>query len=292
VSQYRDPLAGLISQVATKRAALEDRVRRLSPAAASMLPERLTRVFAELITTATAPAEDLVTLSSAEAALDALLDAYDEALALAPGLCACPDDVADFDEPAQPRPWLIEERALLAFRRSAEARLAAITRGASTLVRWGDRGYLARMNIGGVPLVYTGEYSTRDGTVDFADSKLRTSVPRALPYLELRREHAFHTMGRILGLANEEEVGDAIFDQTFWVHGSHATATLLVSAVRRALVMMVRENPVLRVADGLAELSWGGWGSTLTRDETGILPDAAIAVVVELRRALEPREPG
>lgn len=286
MSQYRDPLAGLVSQVATKRAALADAERRLSPAARAMLPSRLASVLDELGPRARAPAEDLATLSAADATLDALLAAYEEALSLAPELCACPDEVPDPPPPTSPQPFLLEEPWNVRQRKRLEERVAAIDPGAS-IRRWGDLPYLARLRAAGAPMVLLVDF-TYGGQSDWFWSQLATSLPAALPPLRLEPEGLARKAAHALGLAQEIETGELSFDHAFWLTGSAATASLLVPSVRHALVVLAGAavKPSLLIEHGRAVLRWNG---VLRADgRYDVLPAAALDVLAGLRQALEP----
>src|SRR5688572_7248172 len=66
-------------------------------------------------------------LTALDGAADALLMAYDEAIALVPRLRECPLDVIDPPKPAQPPPWLIEENRQRSFRMRFEQRVHEIS---------------------------------------------------------------------------------------------------------------------------------------------------------------------
>ncbi len=73
---YRDPLAGLRSQVAVKRAVLADREREVTPVLRALLPEAARASIARL----------------RAAALDGMLAAYDAAIEQSTRLRWCADD--------------------------------------------------------------------------------------------------------------------------------------------------------------------------------------------------------
>jgi hypothetical protein len=280
VSQYRDPLAGLRSQVATKRAALEDRARAISPIVGAMLPPAIRNAMADLGPRAATGAEDMKGLSEQDAALDALLAVYDEAIAIAPTLVGLPDTVPDPQRPKLPPPWLFEEPFFVRFKKALTKRVESVADGEAWLVRWGDFGYLSRIRVEGTPLVFLAHGDDQLGTFR---STLRTSVPARVPHLEVRRTSAYHSIGRAMHLTNEISLGDEIFDKTFWISGHEATATLLVPAVRRALLALSGHGASLFVGDGIAELAWGGgWNDPAEV----VLPDTAVSVVRAVRAAI------
>jgi len=92
---YRDSLAGLAFQVATKRAAVASREQELSPVLRALLPSRLREALATLGPRTLEQGETMESLSDADAALDAMLALYDEGVQLAPKLRETSDDVAD-----------------------------------------------------------------------------------------------------------------------------------------------------------------------------------------------------
>lgn len=282
MSQYRDPLAGLISQVATKRAAAADMSTRVSAVVRAMLPDRIASALETLTMRAAKTATDLATLTDVDAALDALLVAYGEALALAPALIACSSEPPAPPQPGNDPPWLIEERAIRAYRGNLDARLQVIAPGAY-LKRWGDFAYTSRFSAEGIALTLVTRHWVGD-TNEGYESALLASLPRALPDLDVRREHAWDRAAHALGLAEEVELHDDVFDRAFWVKGDAATATLLVPAVRRALLAMVHLAPALHARDACLDLRWrGDIGLESTHE---LLPDAAIDTVVRFRRAL------
>jgi hypothetical protein len=293
---YRDPLAGLRSQVATKSATVADRQGQLPPIVRALLPERLR---ASLAQPAPAPAdvgaEDLASLTEADAVLDRLLAAFDEALALAPKLRECPDTVPDPPHAGLPPPWLLEERAHVVARKALQLAVETMDESAY-LVRWGDFSYLTRSRVHDRPVVHLAwfnpHYASPDPIRDDVQlggwlrfgALVRTSVPAAIGPLEVRPERVHHVVGRALHLASEIELGDAEFDEAFWVKGDAATATLLVAAVRRRLLFLRDRSPVLSIGGGLVELRWFGG---LSAGSNELLPPAALDVVLGIRAALE-----
>ncbi len=292
MSQYRDPLAGLRSQVATKRAALFDREREVPPLVRALLPPALRRTIAELRPRADDGGDDLAALTAQEAALDGLLSAYEEAAALAPKLRTPPDEVPDPPRPEIPAPWLIEEAPLVRVNAALTARIHALSDGDSWLARWGDFAYISRLRLHGAPLVLHVALSVPQNggpfrEVDSFTSTLATSVPAGVPHLEVRRERVYHAAARALHMAKELTLGDEVFDSMFWLTGAEETATLLAAPVRRALLGLATYGPSLVVGGGLVQLGWSG---TWRNDAREILPDAAIAVVAGVRAALAGRE--
>jgi hypothetical protein len=279
VSQYRDPLAGLRSQVATKRASLADRERAISPLVRAMLPTELTRTMTDLGARADAPGDDLAALSDRDVALDALLAAYDEAVALAPKLTELPNEVRDPPRPELPPPWLFEEPDVVHFKRALTEHLQTIADDEAWLVRWGDYGYLSRIRVKGAPVIVLVQ-AKLSGM--FASS-IRTSIPAGVPRLEVRRESAYDAIGRAMRLRKEIALGDEVFDEVFWISGDEATATLLVPAARRALLALSAHAPSLFVGAGLVETAFTG---PSRHEINAVLPDAAVSAVLAIRNAV------
>jgi hypothetical protein len=284
VSHYRDPLAGLESQVAVKRGALETREREVSPLFFSLLPASLQDRIRELRPRAIADGESLDALSDADAALDAILAAYDEAVRLGPELRTCPDEIRDPRRPNMPEPWLIEEPGLVMFREHVKAALASAVPDA-VLVRWGDSGYLSRFRVAGDPFVFRIDAVLNQdvGAVVHHQSELRTSVPRALGRLEVRRERSHHVVGKALHLAREHETGDAAFDRQFWITGSAPSLALLTPAVREGLTSLHAFSPVLAVDVGVATVTWSAGFFSV---QEGLMPPATVETLAGLRHAV------
>lgn len=280
MSPYRDSLAGLRSQVAAKRAVVGDRGRRLSVLVHAMLPSPLARTTAETLVQVEVASEDLEGLAALDAALERLLAAYDEALRLAPSLCACPLDVPDFAHPFPPEPWLIEEGAQLALRAAATERIRALTDGDASVVRWGDRAYLSRLSVG-APLVFCTSTDIEAGPTAFS-SRLRTSLPATVASMAVRCESALRVALRVVGFG-QKATFDPIFDRMFSVDTSDAALGLLVDDVRHAMTTMSSLRPSLTTGGGLAELAWHGASHSRPND---VLPDAALRVLTSLRDAI------
>jgi hypothetical protein len=288
---YRDPLAGLLSQVETKRASAGEKAKAVTPVVRALLPRALRGRIDGLLARslprdgAAAAALDLDTLTRVDADLDALLMALEEALALAPGLRECPEVVRDPPPPAIPSPWSFEEPSQLDLRRRLEARIQEIDAG-SFLRRWGDCTYLARFDVEGARVVFMTTVRLLNPmlTVDAFESSLRATIPRALEALHLRPERVHHGIGKALGLAREITVGDAELDEAFFIRGAAASAAVVLEPRPRAgLIALRAARPALRAGDGVVDLAWSGpWRG----DVADVLPAAALDVVLGIRGAL------
>jgi hypothetical protein len=280
---YRDPLGGLRGQIATKRVALEERRRLVTPLLRALVPDALRDAMADGVPEA--DEADMAALSAADGKLDALLAAHEEAIGLAPKLRACPDGVPDPAYPGLPPPWVFEEAWHLDVRRVLEPRVTLVDPDAY-IVRWGDRAYLARMRRAYEPVVYLAEFDFETDSLQgstFHQTWLRTSVPERVPPLEVRPERAYHALGRALHLARELTVGDAAFDDRYWITGSAVSTELLVPAVRASLLALHSLGAVLTIGGGLVELGWSGDLRSASRE---LLPSEAMDVVLGIRAAV------
>jgi hypothetical protein len=223
-------------------------------------------------------------LTGLDGAIDALLEAYDEAIALVPRLRECPLDVDDPPKPMQPPPWLIEENRQRFFRQRFEARVREISEEAY-VVRWGDLRYLSRLKVAGAPLVATtsGNFDVGTPSTQFA-SVLRTSVPPSAPAVNVKVTGALGGVAKALRLARDDETGDAPFDDAFLVDAPEGGVLLLTSDVTAALRALEPWGVVLVVKKGLAEVTWGG---TFRGNGFELLHDAAFSVVLGIRAAIE-----
>jgi hypothetical protein len=292
VSQYRDPLAGLRSQIATKRGLLESRERSLPALLRSMLPSELRRLLDDLGSKADAGLPDepsIEQLTQADAALDELLRLHDEAAELVPKLRSCPDEVPDPPKPQLSPPWVYEEQGQLRFRATLTRRLAEIAPDAY-FVRWDDTTYLSRFPLAGAPLVVTARYEMIPGQLTSFRSAVRTSVPESVPPLDVRRARVIDGVGRAVGLVHDAKVGEPVFDHAFIVddEGGPAAIRLLTSDVSSALLGMT-SRARLHVRRGIAELTWQGRWPYFDRPGVGdaLLPDEAFAIVLGVRAAIE-----
>jgi hypothetical protein len=306
VTLYRDPLAGLKSQVATKRGLVELRERELAPLMRAMLPAALRRTIDEgrsRVAEVRPRVEgerpggrereereegddgmNVDALSKLDAELDGLLVAYDEAIAMVPKLRDCPLDVVDPPKPALPPPWLIEENRQRFFRVRFEQRVREVSSEAY-IVRWGDVRYLARLDVAGAPVVVTtaGNFDIATTSTEFT-STLRTSVHPSCPPLGVKVQSAMGGVAKVLRLARDDETGDVEFDGAFLVDGRDAGVLLLTSDVRTALRALEPWGAALVVKNGLAEVSWSGAFRGMGVD---LLLDAAFSVVLGIRAAIE-----
>jgi len=280
---YRDPLAGLRSQIAIKRGLLDSREHALPALLRAMLPKRIGDVIHALREKVREEVDTLERLTAVDAALDELLAAYDEAVALLPDLRECPPNVADPPKGILSPPWAIEENYQLGFRALFTKRVIDIAPDAY-LVRWDDPMYLSRIRVAGAPMIVTSRLSLLAGQPAVFKSTARTSVPLSTPKLGVRRDRLLDGIGRVIGLVRDLKAGHDEFDDAFVVDGGEGSVGLLTEDVARALVDLRGMRPVLDVRRGIAELSWG---ESYASFADPLLPDQAIAVMLGVRAAIE-----
>lgn len=258
----------------------------MSPVVRALLPERMQKTLASLHDAARAETPDLATLSAADAALDGLVAVFEEAEHLAMSIRYCPGDVPDPPRPAQPPPWVIEERGQRVFRDWCERRIAAV-HAEAYLVRWGDFSYLARLKVGDAPVTafWRVEIEPLTGQVKSYRGALRTSVPERIPRLDMRRERVVDGVGKLLGLVEDRIIGDEAIDPAFRIAADDAALPLLTPDVKASLLALLPADPRLTIGRGLVELSWGA--ADLTGSSTDLLPDAALTIALEVRGAIE-----
>lgn len=277
---YRDPLAGLRSQVANKRGLLELRERSLPHLFRAMLPPRLAKVLAQRLAEDAASIEELTKM---DARLDEILAAHEEAADLVPKLRACPEDVPDPARGGVGPPWVIEEALQLEFRKVFTRRLAEVAPDAY-LVRWDDHAYVSRFALAGAPIFVSCRFAMAAEAPVPSRSFARTSVPAELPPIEVHEEGIFHAIGRALHLVRDHQTGDDAFDDVFLVDADEATAAIIGPDVRAAFMTLAPLEPQLFIRRGIAELQWKSLGGT---DPASMLPDAAFAVLLGIRAAIE-----
>lgn len=278
---YRDPLAGLRSQIATKRGLLAAREGVLSELLRTMLPVALSKTIARLRAKTERELESLDALTDVDAALDSLLAAHAEAALLIPKLRECPDDVPDPPRPQMRPPWIIEEARQLDFRALFTKRLADIEREAY-VVRWDDHTYLSRFSLARAPLLVGARSDFSAGTPAHARCFGRTSVSEGLPRIDVHAEGSLHAVGRALHLVHDLKTNDANFDRAFILEAPSGTVALFGPDVRAALVGLSALNPRLSISHGVAEITWkSDW------TPQHLIPDGVITVLLGIRGAIE-----
>jgi hypothetical protein len=283
VTFYRDPLAGLRSQIATKRGLLETREQKLPVLLRAMLPEALAERLARLRERVVVEADSLEALTGVDAALDEILAVHDEAAQVLPRLRDCPLDVPDPPKPPLSPPWVIEETYQLGFRSMLTRRLGQISPDA-WLVRWDDSTYLSRVRVADAPIILSSRIDVTPAQPTTFRSTVRTSVPRATPVLEVRRERLLDGIGRAIGVVRDMTIGNEAFDEAFVVDADPEATALLSADVVQSLLELEHLEPRLAVKRGIAELVWG---ATYDAHSEPLMPDAALAVVLGIRAVIE-----
>lgn len=280
---YRDPFAGLRAQVAEKHGRLVVRLGELGPVARAIAPPRL-KALREPVDLTQASIDALAALEAQYDQLSADFDAF--LLKVERGFDA-PHDVPDPPRPRDPTPYLFEEQVQLSFRRRLQERLDALAPD-EQLVRWGDTGYLARFRSAeGAPMIWWVRGLADRNATAFAsfEASLRTSLPAEVGAFAVEPETFVHRVGKAVGWVREIEVGEREFDDGFLVRGDEELAQALLSdRMRRRFVELSPCGPVLRVRDGIAELSLRGAWAEQGNDA---LPVAVMEIVSEVRRRIE-----
>ncbi len=276
---YRDPLAGLRSQIVVKRAVLQDRDRTLTPVLRALLPAETRASMDSLRAAANAEAEEIDTLVAADAALDGLLAAHDAAQEQSTRLRWCAEDAGVPPRPWIAPPWLIEEPSQLQIRRALDRRLSQVD--GELVDRWGDRGYRSHVQIEDARALFFFEYDPTEGSS--ASSLLRVTVPETLERIALGHQGLRHTLGKKLGLVRELEVGDTELDSRFLITGAAATIAVLTVRVRHALLQLPSAQLRLSIGRGYATLTWRFPWRDVGLDALTI---EALAVMSGIRRAI------
>lgn len=260
MTHYRDPLAGLLSQVATKRGVVLDRERRVTAVLRALLPPHLEAKIAEHREAALDErADSMEALTRVDSALDALSAVYEEALYLEDEARRLAFELADPPRPEIPPPWLIEEEPQLRFRKVVhEGIRTALDDDDVSFVRWGDLGYLSRFRQGGEPHSLLAEAVLDNNklyVVSFA-ATLRTTMPERVPTLDLRSQRVHLSIGKALGLVSEMDTGDEAFDDAFLVQGHRGALAFLTDPIRHALKAFADKHLRLRFGRGSLTFEW------------------------------------
>jgi hypothetical protein len=178
VSQYRDPLAAIREQIATKRARVEDLMERVAPFLwALATPDERDHVRA-LRGQASSDPEDLAAVTFVDSALDALVASLERITTPMQWFEGEWPDAAPLTDPGIPRHAWLPDDALFALHDDLDVRVSKLL-GATRLEMWGT-GFRARGYFGRVPVVFKTMPISSDAT-DFRSSlRLRLAVPCSL----------------------------------------------------------------------------------------------------------------
>lgn len=223
-----------------------------------------------------------------------LVDALDEALALAPELAAGVTDAADGVPPAPPQDdaWgpIGTESAIIPLRE--QVRAIAVPQDEAVLVTTSGARITARLTVEGVPLQWLVELGAAvnvnrglETSITFLRARHRVEilVPAELPRLRVRPEGLSDTVLKLLALEHELSLGDKTFDDLCFVEGDEAFAPQLLPAdVRACLVERTKRGDFrLSLDSGVATVSWSRSMSLIAEEDTV----ASMRVLVALRHA-------
>lgn len=266
-NSYRDAHVGIRARLADLEGRIRDRESEVTPAFWDSLDDKVReemhaeREAIELVD----PGATLEELARAEQLLSAYLDDLERLIARLPAIeeqwHELPDDVDD--PPARRDPWPLGlptteewnamERKLLTTVRDRDREAIVIKDGARTCI--------ARFRDKGCPFALRATaYTNGNGQIAEVGMTLVTSVPRAMPRLLVRHETLVLSVGKVLGLKHEIEVGEPSFDGLFLIEGApEAVTRLLVPPVRMQLMVLSRfDIPTLEIDPPrrLASIRW------------------------------------
>jgi hypothetical protein len=294
---YRDPLAALRSQIATKRVVIAEVERALGPLALAALPEEEAGELAalregtsdEAMSPETETVESLCEIERRQDALQALLHGIAERWKL-PG-------EPSLDE-APPQPWAEGPRGMADVRAALES-----TFGEGTVERFGAEAFRVRFLDEDALLVLVADVfpTERRGFVEIGHLALtlRGSMPEALPAFALGPEvdvGAYQNRIRsphwLSGEIHKRPKRQLPPERAFWISGHEAAAAALVDdEVHHDLLDLLstcvleapsaRVFPSLRAGPGFVEV---GYTRAWESDSTELLADEALRIVHALRR--------
>jgi hypothetical protein len=260
---YRDAFLGIRARLAELWARIEEREAEVTPAfwdtVAPTNREQLAslREGRELTS-----AESLDELARAEGMLAAYLEELERLIATLPSTEAAwaelPDEVGDPPPPANVRFWATREE-VDQVQRSFTAMVRERSHDAEVV--GASPTFLARYRENDTPWALRATlYTNGNGQVAEVAMWLVTSIRRALPRLRVRHESLVLSVGKVLGLKHEVEVGEPSFDGLFLIEGTKEAADLfLVPHVRQQLLALSRYDiPTLDIdpTARVASLHW------------------------------------
>lgn len=285
---YRDPHVGLRVRVAELAARIEAREEEVTDAFWVTIPvperERLDDLRAGLDLV---QAEDFEELARAEGMLAAYLVELEALLEGLPALeadwSAVPEEVPTI--PNTERPWRIgylRDDAALAIARDCEAMVRELDRNA-TFEPYGQLAWIARFRHQGCPFkLEASVLSVANEEVGEVGMCLVTGIPRGLPPLVVRHETLVLTIGKVIGLKREVDVGDASFDGLFLIEGTQEAADLFLPPnVRNHLLTLARFDVPTLTVDPPARCAMLRWRF----EPAARALDAAVRILAAVRKA-------
>jgi hypothetical protein len=160
------------------------------------------------------------------------------------------------------------------------ARFVARYDPSADLVPLEDFAFSATIHVQGVPIAMLVECFAHPQRPVESSVQMATSVPRAIPRMEIVAEGWGESIFRALGVHARLASGDELFDGTFVVRAEPAVARqLLGETVRRALMAIAKDDvPRLLVDEGAATLTWDF-------EPTERALDAAVIALTTIRAA-------
>ncbi len=255
MSQYRDPLAGLRSQIATRRVRVEELSRAIRPVSWALATPAERREIAELRAGAAAEPTDLATASAIDARLVALESALEGLVSAAQWFARDTGEAPPVSYPGgKPEAWLTDD-AISAFWDTLDARVAALL-GAPRLLVWGE-GYRARGWLGVVPV----QFATRPFALGAFSSSLRIRIVQRCDLVMAGRE-----------VLRADRVG----------------ARVATGRTAQAMRALEDRDAQLRILRSAAKITWK---STPREQERDAIPWEAIAALASVYVAARRMEP-
>ncbi len=284
---YRDANVGLRARLDELSTRILDREAEVTDDFWVTVPVALRERFDELREGLLVTSEDFEELARAESLLAAYLEELEALLDGIPLLeadwSAVPDDVPS--TPASERPWRIgylREDAAQAIARDCEAMVRELDRDA-TFHTDGPLAWVAHFQYLRCPFVLQASVlSVANEEVGEVAMCLVTGIPRGLPALVVRHETLVLTIGKVIGLKHEVDVGDASFDGLFLIEGTQEAADLfLPPSVRNHLLTIARFDVPTLTVDPPARRATLRWRF----EPAARALDAAVRVLSSVRKA-------
>ena len=260
---YRDAHLGMRARLAELDARIEEREAEVTDAFWDTLTPELREQLVMLRQgKELATSDSLEELARGEAMLVAYLEELERRIATLPTMEAewmeVPDEVAPPPAPRRVVGHATIDEAEQIFRSFG----VMVRERARDAVVDGERpSYLARFREHGAPFALRATLHTNgNGQVAEVEMWLVTSIPRALPRLLVRHETLVLSVGKVLGLKREIEVGEPSFDGLFLIEGAKEAAELfLVPAVRGQLMALSRYDVPTLAIDPEARVASVRW---------------------------------